>query len=1439
MKNRILALLFCMFGLIAFSQEAPDISFKITRSFLDMDGNVIEHYTPSDAKQYVWVNFHVEYTGNPDFLPLTDKNKQFGCIDNFSFEDNTSGDFKVLTSTDPLKKYIEPFSGLNAYTCLDGKVSIAYLYSVYDEEEEGTVINYDFSSPIDFRYKVMISANVNTTQTWSDGKMVIVYCIPSQNEDGHQPGMIECPIEGATSLAVAGGDEPATYSVTYYKNDGSDTMVERSGIEAGNYTLETAEEVGFSVDGSKFVKWNSQADGGGNSLEAGDVIALAEDKAFYAIWEEVPVYFHVTYKGNGGLYNNAEEYTSEDILKGSDYTIEDNKFVRSYFEFTGWQKNGVAFTDTVIRGIDADVTLVAQWNQKKVNIIYDPGEGATVKGQATYSEDVDAGTKNYSVIAEEAVKEGAVFGGWMLDGVVVTTLDVEEEDITLTANWGEKATIIYHAIGDGAFFQFLDMTPQVVTVDAGEIEISGNEWFLNIDPISFEGWASSEIFGDTVAYKPGATVTLNGGDELNLYGVWTLHADVTLCGLLKTDAELDAEEMVTALYGEYYGLDVPKIVLSNSSEGINDEALQSSDDLYVWFRIVNYGYVATGPFKVRVKVDENYFTSGIVRFVSPAGGNLDIEMTDGEINAGLVSDGNSFGLCVVRVDIGKLDTGKHTVTVELDYDNEIDEISGWVTATEQAGGELDNVFDTEVDIAEGQTVATVTYSLNYIELQNVVYDGVFYDEVETQVVAPEKVASPDDIFGLHVILWSDMLSRLSKDYLGETVDFSHNVTNGFIFVQWLDENGTAYHPGDNVDSDLTLKAEWALMPQLWFYPLDNVSPAAADAEYIRVSQDAGDDNLLSTRETVIDLKAVNYNYDMVDAPAYNVSITVTNLDTNEPVMDTTEVVPAATIFKTFNSYSLGQLPMGTYRIVCKTDSDNAVEEPYEEDEHILIAGEESAMMKKVISIEFTVIDEGVNPTAYTLTVENGDGDGEYEEGEEVAIVADEAPVGQRFDHWEKTAGELADATAAETTFTMPAEAATVTAVYAPITYTLTIENGRESGMYAAGSEVTIVADDAPEGQRFDHWEATSGELAEAKAASTIFTMPAEAATVTAVYVPITYTLTIENGRESGMYAAGSEVTIVADDAPEGQRFDHWEATSGELEDETAAETTFTMPAEAATVTAVYSPITYKLEIKDGCIVTDDGDVTSAEYEAETGNIVIKAYEAPEGQAFDYWEATAGEIADPHSVETTFTMPAEATTVTAVYKTIDGFDEWPEDATLYAPRNGSMFNVSDKLAITFTWPAIRWATGYVLAITDKAGKTVEENVTETTVTFAEWEAGSYSWTVTAIAEGYDGMPSMSFTFTVMDDGLPAIKEVTGGNGSLEISFDDSIGDTEIKCQLFFYSFNTKSWARQNSATVKIRNGKATVQMGGDTSNGYLYIRTLEKADTKFVECFVGE
>jgi hypothetical protein len=78
---------------------------------------------------------------------------------------------------------------------------------------------------------------------------------------------------------------------------------------------------------------------------------------------------------------------------------------------------------------------------------------------------------------------------------------------------------------------------------------------------------------------------------------------------------------------------------------------------------------------------------------------------------------------------------------------------------------------------------------------------------------------------------------------------------------------------------------------------------------------------------------------------------------------------------------------------------------------------------------------------------------------------------------------------------------TVNAAGGGTTYALTVTNGTGSGAYAAGQNVTITANAAGAGQVFDKWVLTSGggTLANVNSASTTYTMPGNAATVTATY----------------------------------------------------------------------------------------------------------------------------------------------------------------------------------------------------------------------------------------------------------------------------------------------------------------------------------------------------
>ena len=92
-----------------------------------------------------------------------------------------------------------------------------------------------------------------------------------------------------------------------------------------------------------------------------------------------------------------------------------------------------------------------------------------------------------------------------------------------------------------------------------------------------------------------------------------------------------------------------------------------------------------------------------------------------------------------------------------------------------------------------------------------------------------------------------------------------------------------------------------------------------------------------------------------------------------------------------------------------------------------------------LSINITVLaaDTADNPAAdpvpkYAVTVLNGTGDGEYRQGQTVTITANDPEEGKRFVGWNVEGGAviLADSNTATTTFTMPAEAVHITAVYA-------------------------------------------------------------------------------------------------------------------------------------------------------------------------------------------------------------------------------------------------------------------------------------------------------------------------------------------------------------------------------------------------------------------------
>ncbi|MBQ8162482.1 MAG: leucine-rich repeat protein [Clostridia bacterium] len=165
-------------------------------------------------------------------------------------------------------------------------------------------------------------------------------------------------------------------------------------------------------------------------------------------------------------------------------------------------------------------------------------------------------------------------------------------------------------------------------------------------------------------------------------------------------------------------------------------------------------------------------------------------------------------------------------------------------------------------------------------------------------------------------------------------------------------------------------------------------------------------------------------------------------------------------------------------------------------------------------------------------------------------------------------------------------------------YTLNVKAGKggslygDSSDYAQGSlkltagNVVNIAAIPEEGYTFDKWTTTAGSIAAPTQGITSFTMPASNATVTANFVPIKFSLTVSadnalcqvNTSVEGKYYAGDKITLKAT-APDGMLFAFWTAEYGEFEDNTAAETTFTMPAMDTNIVAVFVGLT-EMSISD-------------------------------------------------------------------------------------------------------------------------------------------------------------------------------------------------------------------------------------------------------------------
>lgn len=309
----------------------------------------------------------------------------------------------------------------------------------------------------------------------------------------------------------------------------------------------------------------------------------------------------------------------------------------------------------------------------------------------------------------------------------------------------------------------------------------------------------------------------------------------------------------------------------------------------------------------------------------------------------------------------------------------------------------------------------------------------------------------------------------------------------------------------------------------------------------------------------------------------------------------------------------------------------------------------------------------------------------YEAWTDVTIMADPAPEGQIFDHWEieSTNVSLTDAYAAETNFAMIEDEVVLSAVYvqAPVET-------------EAPTEPPVVEDPQPMTELWVEESQPVTELwvEEPQPVTELWVEETQPVTEAPVIVeeippateaPALYNLVVENGSGSGDYEVGSVVTVTADTV-DGMVFAGWstEAVTVWFADAYSTQTTFPMPAEHVSVKANYvpaetsAPETEEVILPETEMVVIDEvnnaapeetpapetealvpDLYTVEVEFgegggsyEAGAEVVVYADAPEeGQEFAGWLTSENLVlTDPQNEEAIFVMPAENVSLKATY-----------------------------------------------------------------------------------------------------------------------------------------------------------------------------------------------
>lgn len=235
-----------------------------------------------------------------------------------------------------------------------------------------------------------------------------------------------------------------------------------------------------------------------------------------------------------------------------------------------------------------------------------------------------------------------------------------------------------------------------------------------------------------------------------------------------------------------------------------------------------------------------------------------------------------------------------------------------------------------------------------------------------------------------------------------------------------------------------------------------------------------------------------------------------------------------------------------------------------------------------------------------LTVVNGSGGGPFYIGDAVPLAADAPLPFFTFDRWTGDTNGVADAGAPATLFTMPGQAATLTATYKPMLFTLSVTNGTGGGSGYTNAQTIAVSATPVSGKAFYRWTGDTAAVADVTASNTTVTIPGASVSLTATYrVP----LTVDGGSGGGMYPEHTAVAIAAAAPAEGMVFERWAGDTATVANVWATGTTVDLLDAGLSLTATY---VYSLPL-----VLGDGSLAFVKT-GVSGSVVVAPGAGPSG-----------------------------------------------------------------------------------------------------------------------------------------------------------------------------------------------------------------------------------